>query len=110
LAWRNERATLKARSVIAGLILAAIGAVWMGFGHLLIPRWAIPNLYEKSGGLPIWTFGMYVVLMGAGIELAALFPRMGVWFGERPLALLGVAIAAVVGWLIVCAQMRFLSD
>lgn len=101
---------MRAKETIAGLILAAIGAVWMWLGRLLIPGWVIPNLYEKSGGLPIWTLGMYVVLMGAGIALAALFPRMGGWFGERPFALVGVAMAAVVGWLIVCAQMGFLAN
>ena len=101
---------MKPRDAIAGLILAAIGAVWMWLGHLLIPGWAIPNLHEKGGGLPIWTFGMYVALMGVGIALAAVFPRMGAWFGERPLMLVGVAIAAVVGWLVVCAQVGFLPD
>jgi hypothetical protein len=66
--------------------------------------------FTGRGALPIWTFGMDFVMLGAGIMIAAAFPGVYDWFRRRPPALAVVASAAVLGWLAICARAGFLPD
>ena len=97
-------------TLAAGLVLGALGVAWMFLGRALVPRWVLTYSYTGKGGIPIWTFGMDFVMLGAGILVAAMFPGAGDWFRKRPGALVAVAIAAVIGWLVVCARAGFLID
>jgi hypothetical protein len=92
-----------------GLLLAALGLVWMSLGHALVPGWVLES-HTGKGAIPLWTFGMDFVMLGVGIIVAAVFPGVHDWFRRRPAALGAVAITAVLGWLVVCYLAGFLPD
>jgi hypothetical protein len=99
------------KTMLAGLIIVALGVAWMWLGHALFPRLSAVNLYNRhGGGLPVWTFGMYFVMLGVPLLITAPFPSVRGWFVARPLVIGGLAIAAVIGWLVVCALAGFLPD
>jgi 2,3-bisphosphoglycerate-dependent phosphoglycerate mutase len=92
-----------------GLVVAALGFGWMFLGRALIPGWSLKTL-TGTGSIPIWTFGMDLVMAGAAIMTAMGFPSVYDWFRRRSWALISVAIIAVIGWLVVCARAGFLPD
>jgi hypothetical protein len=91
----------------AGLVLMPIGFAWMYFGHRFIPTWCLKHF---SAAIPIWTFGMDFVMLGAGFTIAMCFPGVTYWFRRRPMALPAIAITCVIGWLVVCAHAGWLPD
>jgi 2,3-bisphosphoglycerate-dependent phosphoglycerate mutase len=95
--------------LVGGLILAVLGFAWMFLGRALIPGWVLVPLTGK-GAIPVWTFGMDFVMLGAGIMIAAMFPGVYDWFRRRPAALSAVTITAVLSWLVVCYRAGFLPD
>jgi Immunity protein 70 len=95
-----------------GIALALVfsGAAWMVLGRLWFPRLAISPIYNRAAAIPVWTFGMDLVLLGVGIMVPMIWPAIGDWFIRYPLALIGVAIVAVIGWLVICSSAGFLPD
>jgi len=99
------------KTMLAGLIIIALGVAWMWLGHALFPHLSAVNLYDRhGGGIPVWTFGMYLVMLGVPLLITAPFPSVRDWFFNRPLVTISLAIAAVIGWLVVCALAGFLRD
>lgn len=97
------------KTMLAGLIVAVPGVAWMWLGRALFPRLSIANLYARHGdGIPVWTFGMYLVMLGGSLMITAPLPSVRGWFFNRPLLMIGLAIVAVIGWLIICAKAGFL--
>lgn len=96
--------------MIVGSALTLAGLAWMQVGHALIPGWSIGWLGSSTARLPVWTFGMDLVMLGAGFLIAAPLPGLSDWFRRRPAALSTVAIVAVIAWLVVCARAGFLPD
>lgn len=99
------------KTMLAGLIIIALGIAWMWLGHALFPHLSAANLYDRhGGGIPVWTFGMYLVMLGVPLMVTAPFPAVRDWFFNRPLMTIGLAIVAVMGWLVICANAGFLPD
>ena len=90
-----------------GLFVTVLGAAWLYLGRTLIPEW---NLRRLTASLPVWTFGMDIVMCGIAIMIAAAFPGVNDWFRRRPWALATMAITAVLGWLVICDRAGFLPD
>jgi 2,3-bisphosphoglycerate-dependent phosphoglycerate mutase len=95
--------------LLYGSFLALVGGAWMLLGRSLVPGWIVTRSYNRKAGIPVWTFGMDFVLLGVGL-IAATFPGVRDWFRRHPPALSGIAIAAVIAWLVVCARAGFLPD
>jgi 2,3-bisphosphoglycerate-dependent phosphoglycerate mutase len=93
-----------------GLVLIVLGLAWMFLGRALVPGRRVASAYNFKAGIPIWTFGMDFVMLGVGIMIAAGFPGVYDWFRRRPWALITLAIAAIIGWLVICARAGFLPD
>jgi len=93
--------------LLYGLFLVLLGFAWMILGRAYIPTW---SLRRFTASLPIWTFGMDFVMLGAGFMIAAAFPGVSDWFRRRPAQLGAIAIIAVLGWLVICARAGFLPD
>ena len=90
-----------------GIALVLLGVAWLFLGRAFIPNW---NLHYLRAHMPLWTFGMDLVMMGTGIAVAGAFPGVSDWFRRRPAALAALAITCVIGWLVVCARAGFLPD
>jgi hypothetical protein len=99
------------KTMLAGLIIITLGVAWMWLGHALFPHVSAVNLYDRhGGGIPVWTFGMYLVMLGVPLLVTAPFPSVRDWFFNRPIMTIGLAIVAVIGWLVICANAGFLPD
>jgi 2,3-bisphosphoglycerate-dependent phosphoglycerate mutase len=95
---------------LAGLVFALLGVAWMSGGRAWFPNWCVHPIGRPSAKMPIWTFGMDLVLLGAGIMLAYLSPGLRDWFRRHPPALVAVALIAPIAWLVICARAGFLPD
>jgi hypothetical protein len=98
------------KTIYAGVVIAALGIGWMWLGHALFPRLSLRKVYSRHGGIPLWTFGMDLVMLGVALLIVAPFPAVRDWFFARPLVTIGLAVAAVIGWLVVCAFAGFLPN
>jgi hypothetical protein len=95
---------------LVGGVFFLLGAMWMWAGRAFVPGWVIAKSYAPRSGIPIWTFGMYLVLAGAAFVIGAISPAIRDCFADRPVLLFALVIAAIVGWLVVCANAGFLPD
>jgi hypothetical protein len=96
--------------IVAGLLLTLPGVAWMLLGKAFFPDWYLAPIYSSKAKLPLWTFGMDLIMLGVALMIAQTSPGIRDWFRRRPPALIGVAMIAVVGWLAVCARAGFLPD
>jgi len=91
-------------------VMALIGCAWMFGIRAVAPGWAISKSYSPHSGIPIWTFGMYFVMAGAALGLAAVSRSFRHWCGDYPGWLFVLIILAIVSWLVACANAGFLPD
>jgi Immunity protein 70 len=97
--------------VLAGLSMVVLGLAWMILGHTWVPGWVLARRTSTGKvGIPIWTFGMDVGMVGVAFMIVAIFPGVYDWFRRRPAASITVVISAVLGWLVICAVADFLPD
>ena len=96
--------------ICIGLVGVALGVAWMWLGHKFLPRLTISKGYARGHGIPVWTFGMYLVMFGAVLSITAPLPALRDWFFRRPWMVLALTIAAVIGWLAICGLAGFLPD
>jgi hypothetical protein len=90
-----------------GLASVLLGVAWLYLGRTLIPNW---NVHYLRARMPLWTFGMDLVMVGVAFAVGAAFPGVSDWFRRRPAALSALAITCVIGWLVVCARAGYLPD
>jgi Immunity protein 70 len=95
---------------VVGLSIAACGVAWLALGRAIFPNWCLRSFYSHTAAMPIWTFGMYLVMIGAALLIATKFPGIGHWFRRRPAALTALALILPIAWLLICARAGFLPD
>jgi len=96
--------------LLGGLLLIVPGVIWMLVGRAYFAHWNLAPVYNRKAGIPVWTFGMDLLMLGVAFMIHAAFPGLREWFRRRPVALVAVAIFAVIGWLAVCARAGFIPD
>jgi len=80
------------------LAMALLGAAWIFLGRSFFGNWILVSHFQDPNdhsGLYIWSMGFVFVAMGAAFMLAAVFPRLRIWFQHRNWATLIVAFALV---------------
>ena len=96
--------------LLGGSCFAALGVAWMFLLRTFFPHWSIAPVYSRDATLPIWTFGMDLVMLGAAFAIAQGFPSVRYWFRRHRAALILVVVAAPVAQLVVCWRAGFLRD
>jgi len=98
------------KGVAMGLLFFLLGAGWMWAGHRWVPTWAIDEVYSHGSGIPVWTFGMYLVVIGLVVAGTAPLPRLRGWLSRHMGFNIFASIAAVILWMVVCAWAGFIKD
>jgi hypothetical protein len=98
------------KELVFGIGAALFGVAWMILGRKFVPGWTISKGYSSSSALPVWTFGMGFLMIGGVLIVAAAFPGVREWFSSRPVLVFALVVAAIIGWLVVCANAGFLPD
>jgi hypothetical protein len=96
--------------LLGGLFLVMPGVAWLLLGRAFFPDWYIAPLYNHAAKMPIWTFGMDLVILGVAFMIAQMFPGIRDWFRRHQAALMAVVIIAPIAWLAVCWYAGFLPD
>jgi 2,3-bisphosphoglycerate-dependent phosphoglycerate mutase len=96
--------------LLGGLFFALPGVGWMVLGRAFFPNWCLRPISSHRGAVPIWTFGMDLVMLGAAIMIVGRFPAISDWFRRHQPALIAVVIILPIAWLVVCAGAGFLPD
>jgi len=78
--------------------VALLGVAWVVIGRRYFGNWILISLHQEPSdrsGLYLWTAGFLFIAMGAAYALAAIFPRLRVWFQRRTWATLTAALLFV---------------
>ena len=80
------------------LCVALLGVSWVVIGRRYFGNWILISLHQEPSdrsGLYLWTAGFLLIATGSAYALAAIFPRLRVWFQRRTWATLTVALLFV---------------
>jgi len=80
------------------LCVVLLGLAWVVIGRRYFGNWILISLHQEPSdrsGLYLWTAGFLFIAMGAAYALAAIFPRLRVWFQRRTWATLTAALLFV---------------
>jgi len=80
----------------AGVVV--LGLAWVIIGRRYFGNWILISLHQEPtdrSGLYLWTAGFVFIAMGATYVMAAMFPRLRVWFQRRTWATLTAALLFV---------------
>ena len=95
--------------VVSGLVCALLGIGWMFSGRAWFPNWSLHRI-GMNASLPLWTFGMDLLMSGAGLMIAYGLPGVRDWFRRHQPVFLAVVLIAPIAWLVICARAGYLPD
>jgi transposase len=109
-ALRLARSNEARDGLVAAFYLSALGVAWMFLLRAFFPHWAVTPVYSRDATIPIWTFGMDLVMLGVAFAIVQGCPSVRDWFRRHQAALILVVFSAPIAWLVVCWRAGFLRD
>jgi hypothetical protein len=98
------------QGTLYGLFCALLGVGWMVIGRTWFPHWHLQRIGMNSATMPLWTFGMDLVMAGVGLMIAFACPGVRDWFRRHQAVFMAVVLSAPIVWLVICARAGYLPD
>jgi 2,3-bisphosphoglycerate-dependent phosphoglycerate mutase len=98
------------QGTLYGLFCALLGVGWMLAGRAWFPNWNLQRAGMTNAKMPLWTFGMYLVMTGAGLMIAFACPGVRDWFRRHQPVFMAVVLILPIVWLVICARAGYLPD